>query len=209
MQANSTLFSLPSEIRDRIYDFYLAYDHHDFGDTLRPSQMYLDNGVVYSRPLPALMRSCKRAYQEMCPVVHGEAVMRIEMRGRVERRIGFAVYGTLRFDRLRKLWLVIPLEHPNWNRWLYFFGDVIRRTPNLKVLAIDWAPRPARESAWEERVNVKKENKFCTMIEGLEELQIIKAYGNMSARLIDRLGLSGSRVVQYRSRWWREPGMDP
>ncbi|TGJ84809.1 hypothetical protein E0Z10_g3969 [Xylaria hypoxylon] len=209
MQADSRLFSLPSEVRDRIYDFYLAYDHSDFGDTLRPSKMYLDNGVVYSRPLPALMRSCKRAYREMCPTVHGQAIMRVEMRGHVERRIGFAVHGTLRFDRLHKLWLLVPLEHPNWNRWLYFFGDVVRRTPNLKVLIIDWAPRPAPENGWDERVNVKKEDEFCSMIEGLKELHTLQVYGNISTRWIDRLGGSVPRVIQYRSRWWQEPGMDP
>ncbi|KAI0904065.1 hypothetical protein F4823DRAFT_628925 [Ustulina deusta] len=209
MQANSPLFSLPSEVRDRIYDFYLTYDHSDFEDTLRPHKRFLDNDVVYSRALPALMRSCKRAYQEMCPAVHGRAVMRVEMRGRVERRIGFAVHGTLRFGRLRKLWLLVPLEHPNWNRWLYFFSDVISRTPNLEVLVIDWAPRPTREYDWEGRANAKKEDEFCEIIKGLKELHTLKVHGNVSARWIDRLGDSVQRVILDRSRWWREPGMDP
>ncbi|KAI0533299.1 hypothetical protein GGR58DRAFT_124739 [Xylaria digitata] len=209
MQANSPFFSLPSEVRDRIYDFYLAYDHSDFGDTLRPGKLYLENDTVYSRPLPALMRSCKRAYQEMCLTVHGEAVMRVEMRGRVERRIGFAVHGTLRFDRLQKLWLLVPLEYPNWNRWLKFFGDVVRCSPNLKVLIIDWAPKVTQAKGWDERVNAKKEDEFCDIIESLKELHTLKIHSNISARWIDRLRSSVPRVIQYRSRWWREPGMDP
>ncbi|KAI0487024.1 hypothetical protein F4859DRAFT_467955 [Xylaria cf. heliscus] len=208
MQADSPLFSLPCEVRDRIYDFYLTYDHNDFKDTLRPHLVYLD-GDVYSRPLPALMRTCKRAYKEMSPTVHGQAVMRIEMRGRVDRRIGFAVHGTLRFDRLRKLWLLVPLEHPNWNGWLYFFGDVVGRTPNLKVLIIDWTPRPVQENGWSGRVNEKKEDEFFQMIEGLKELHTIIIYGDISARWIDKLKGSELRMVHYRSRWWREPGMDP
>ncbi|KAI0872299.1 hypothetical protein GGS24DRAFT_21450 [Hypoxylon argillaceum] len=208
MQANSPLFSLPSEVRDRIYDFYLSYDHSDFGDTLRPHDMYL-NGAAYSRPLPALMRSCKRAYQEMGPAVHDQAIMRIEMRGRIERRIGFAVHGTLRFDRLRKLWLLIPMEYPNWNRWLYFFRDVVGRAPDLKVLVVDWAPRPMLDNGWAGRVNVKKEEEFFQIIEGMKKLHTLSIHGDLSARWIERLKKSVPRMVHHRSRWWREPGMDP
>ncbi|KAI1757645.1 hypothetical protein F4782DRAFT_136692 [Xylaria castorea] len=209
MQANSPLFSLPSEVRDRIYDFYLTYDHSDFRDTLRPHQLYLDGAAVYSQPLPALMRTCKHIYEEMSPAVHGQAVMRVEMRGRVDRRIGFAVRGTLRFGRLRKLWLLVPLAYPNWNQWLYFFGDVVRRTSNLKVLIIDWTPRPVLENGWSGRVNVKKEDEFFQMIQGLKELHTLVIYGDISARWIDKLKGSELRMVHHRSRWWREPGMDP
>ncbi|KAI1193066.1 hypothetical protein F5X97DRAFT_53943 [Nemania serpens] len=208
MQANSALFSLPSEVRDRIYDFYLTYDHSDFGDTLRPHKLYLD-GAAYSRPLPALMCSCKRAYHEMSPRVHDQAVMRVEMRGRVERRIGFAVHGTLRFDRLRKLSLLVPLEYPNWNKWLYFFSDVVRRAPRLRVLVLDWAPRPVAETGWAGRVNVKKEGEFFEIVKGMKELHTLHVYGDISARWIDGLTESVARVVYHRSRWWREPGMDP
>ncbi|TRX90630.1 hypothetical protein FHL15_008405 [Xylaria flabelliformis] len=207
MQASSPFFSLPSEVRDRIYDFYLTYDHGDFGDSLQPHQLYLD-GAVYSQPLPALMRTCKRIYEEMSPIVHGQAAMRIEIRGRVDRRIGFAVHGTLRFDRLRKLWLLIPLEYPNWNQWLYFFGDVVRHTPNLKVLILDWTPRPVPEHGWSGRVNAKKEAEFFEIIESLKELHTFVIYGDVSARWIDRLKGSELRIVRHRSRWWREPG-DP
>ncbi|KAI0426098.1 hypothetical protein F5Y09DRAFT_319969 [Xylaria sp. FL1042] len=208
IQANSPFFSLPSEVRERIYDFCLTYDHSDFEDTLRPRQLFLENDAVYSRPLPAMMRSCKRVYQEMSPTVHGQAVMRVEMRGRIERRIGFAVHGTLRFDCLRKLWLLVPLEHPNWNQWLHFFGDVVGHTLNLEVLVVDWAPRSTHEHIWEGRANAKKEDEFCRIIQGLKKLRILKVHGNISARWIDRLGDSVDRVILDRSRWWREPGMD-
>ncbi|KAJ2990817.1 hypothetical protein NUW58_g2768 [Xylaria curta] len=208
MQANSPLFSLPSEVRDRIYDFYLTYSHGDFGDTLRPHKLYLDD-AVYSRPIPPLMLTCKRAYGEMSSAVHGEAILRVEMRGRLEeRRIGFAVHGTLRFDRLHKLWLLIPLAHPNWNRWLPFFSDVVRHAKSLKVLVIDWTPRPMQEIGWAGRVNAKKEDEFFQVIKSLKELHTLVVYGDTSAMWIDKLKESEVRVVHHRFRWWREPGMD-
>ncbi|KAJ8110748.1 hypothetical protein ONZ43_g5792 [Nemania bipapillata] len=209
MQANSPLFSLPSEVRDRIYDFYLTHDHSDFGDTLRPHQLYLDDDTAYARPLPALMRACKRAYREMHPRVHGQAVMRVEMRGRVERRIGFAVHGPLRLARLRRLCLLVPMEYPNWNAWLYFFRDVVLRAPDLRVLVVDWAPRQMLEKGWFGRVNAKKEEEFFRIIEGLGELHTVIVHGDVADRWIERLRKSVPRVVHYRSRWWREPGMDP
>ncbi|KAI1368192.1 hypothetical protein F5Y08DRAFT_296796 [Xylaria arbuscula] len=208
MQADSPLFSLPREVRDRIYDFYLAYNHSDFADTIRPTKEFFPEDKVFSRDLPALMLTCKRAYWELSPTVHGEAAMRVEMRGRVERRIGFAVHGTLRFERLRKLWLLVSTEHPNWNGWLYFFEDVIKHAPNLQVLVIDWAPRSTPETNWEGRANVKKEDEFCDMIRSLKELRTLKVYGNVSARWIEKLGDSVPRVTLDPSRWWREPGLD-
>ncbi|KAI0512928.1 hypothetical protein F5B22DRAFT_289870 [Xylaria bambusicola] len=208
MQPDSPLFALPSEIRDRIYDFYLAYHHSDFVDTLRPKQLFFDDTALFARDLPALMCTCKRAYQELSPAVHGEAAMRVEMRGRVERRIGFAVHGTLRFERLQKLWVLVSMEHPNWNGWLYVFEDIVRRAPHLQVLVVDWAPRSTPESNWEGRANVKKEDEFCDMIKRLKKLRTLKVHGNISARWIERLGDAGPRVILDRSRWWREPGLD-
>jgi hypothetical protein len=55
---------------------------------------------------------------------------------------------------------------------------------------------------------MKKEDEFFQLIEGLTGLHTINVHGNISARWIDSLKKSGARVVHYRSRWWREPGMD-
>ncbi|KAI0202837.1 hypothetical protein F4808DRAFT_60343 [Astrocystis sublimbata] len=205
MQADSSLFSLPGEVRDRIYDFYLTFDHGDFGDTLRPHQVYLDD-ATYSRPLPALMCTCKRIYQDMAPIVHAQAAMRIEIRGRVDRRIGFAVRGKLRFERLRKLWLLVHLEHPNWNSWLYFFGDVVRRSPNLEVLIMDWVPRPVAQNGWSGRVDAKKEDEFFQTIRELKALHTLIVYGDISARWTEVLQTANLRIIHRRYRWWREPG---
>ncbi|KAI1174505.1 hypothetical protein F4777DRAFT_579938 [Nemania sp. FL0916] len=179
-QQTSRLFSLPHEVRDRIYSFYLCPGHDDFEDALRPHQKFLEN-EAYSRPLPALMRTCKRVYQDMAPHVHDQATMRVEMHGPLERRIGFAVHGTLRFERLRKLCLLVPLEHPNWNRWLYFFSEVLSRCPNLGTLVIDWSPRPVTSLDWAGRVNQKKEDEFLRTILGLEKLHtdVVPFYKNV------------------------------
>ncbi|KAI1112378.1 hypothetical protein F5Y14DRAFT_421979 [Nemania sp. NC0429] len=210
MQASSPLFSLPSEVRDNIYDFYLTYDDSDFNDSLRPRDLYLDD--VYSRPLPALMRSCKQAYQEISPKVHEQAAMRVVMRGQVitnrrsMHRIGFAVHGTLRFDRLRTLFLLVPLEYPLWNKWLGFFSDVVRRAPRLRVLVVDWAPRPLTDDGATGRVSFSNEDDFFDIIARLTELHKLYVYGDISARWIDKLTNLVPRMVHYRSRWWREAG---
>ncbi|RYP53027.1 hypothetical protein DL768_001930 [Monosporascus sp. mg162] len=207
MQAQSPIFLLPREVRDRIYEFYLAIDHADFGDTLRPHHVYLGS-ADYSQPIPALMCTCKRAYRELASAVHNQAVMRVETHGLNESRIGFAVHGTLRFDRLQKLWLVVTASYPNWNRWLYFFKEVAQRARNLKTLIIDWWPRPVSSAGWEGRMNTKKEDDFFAILEDLEGLQLIQLHGDIPAVWRQRLDKAATRVVYYPFRWWRERGMD-
>ncbi|KAF5491022.1 hypothetical protein CGCF413_v010917 [Colletotrichum fructicola] len=101
-QESSRLFELPWEIRERIYEYYLSFDHDDFGDTLRPLHLYIEQGG-YSKPIPPLMLTSKRAYRELHQRVHSDAVMRVHTAGWGDRRIGFAVHGKLRFERLRRL----------------------------------------------------------------------------------------------------------
>ncbi|KAI0095410.1 hypothetical protein F4814DRAFT_187861 [Daldinia grandis] len=207
MQAYSPLLSLPREVLDRIIDFYLAFDHDDFEDTLRPHLVYMGD-TAYSRPLPALMLASKDLYRHLSPIVHRQAILRVQVSGWNDRRIGLAIHGKLRFDRLEKLWLLMATEHPNWNSWLSFFGEVIERTPNLQTLVIDWAPRPVGSVGWAGRVNAKKENEFFNMIETLKGLRLIQIYGSISPEWISRLEGLVPHVVYYRNRWWKEPGMD-
>ncbi|KAI1407094.1 hypothetical protein F5Y13DRAFT_175628 [Hypoxylon sp. FL1857] len=209
MQLQSLLLRLPREVRDRIYDFYLAYDHVDFEDSLRPQLVYMGD-VPYSRPLPALMLACKSLYQELRPIVHGQAVLRVAVHGWNDRRIGFGVRGVLLFDRLEKLWLLVATEHPNWNSWLSFFGEVVHRARNLQVLVIDWNPRPVSSIGWTGRVNMKKEDEFFGIIASLEKLLVIRVHGNIPPRWTNRLDAiaAHTHVVCHRFRWWREPGLD-
>ncbi|OTB09740.1 hypothetical protein K445DRAFT_323688 [Daldinia sp. EC12] len=207
MLAYSPLLFLPREVLDRIIDFYLAFDYDDFEDTLRPYLLYMGE-TVYSRPLPSLMLASKDLYRNLSPIVHKQAVLRVGVHGWSDRRIGFAVHGKLRFDRLEKLCLVVTTDHPNWNSWLSFFGEVIESTKNLKTLVIDWAPGPVRSAGWTGRVHAKKEDEFFDMIKTPKELRLIQIYGNISSGWISRLEGLVPHVVHYRNRWWREPGMD-
>ncbi|KAI0880223.1 uncharacterized protein GGS22DRAFT_182450 [Annulohypoxylon maeteangense] len=209
MAGLSPLFQLPQEVRDKIYEFYLAFNHSDFEDTLRPQIVYFGD-VPYSRPLPSLMLTCKSLYQELSPTVHGEAILRVEIPGWNDRRIGFGVRGNLKFDRLSKLYLLIATEHPNWNSWLSTFEAVAEHGKNIETLVIDWGPRPVESVGWSGRANLKKETEFFNAITSLKNLQILRVYGNISPRWMNRFDEIAKRahVVRYRFRWWREPGLD-
>lgn len=55
------------------------------------------------------------------------------------RRIGVAGKGTLRFERLRRLVLVVDMEdHAYWDSWLEFFGAVLTRARGIEHLTINW-----------------------------------------------------------------------
>ncbi|KAI5856179.1 hypothetical protein GGS23DRAFT_589097 [Durotheca rogersii] len=207
MQTEASFFSLPREVRDRIYEFYLAPDYTDFGDTLRPQLIYLD-GPPYQRPLPTLMLSCKRLYRELHSMVHRQAAIRVIMHGWNERRIGFAVHGTLRLDRLEKLWFLVAMERPNWNRWLPFFGKLTLIATKLEVLVIDWEPRPVTSAGWTGRVNTKKEDEFFQALASLKQLRLIQVHGDVTPRWREQLEKVGPHVVYHHFRWWREPGID-
>ncbi|KAK8078091.1 hypothetical protein PG996_004261 [Apiospora saccharicola] len=154
------LFQLPPEVRQRIWEHYLAIVHGGFFESIRPMHTFFGHdeqdqdiqnqnpaaaagGGLFVTPLPALMRVNKATYRELAPLVHESAVLRIQRPGsRNERRIGFAAKGTLRFERLRRLVFVVDSEeYAYWNSWLDFFGAVLGRTQGLEHLTIDWAPR--------------------------------------------------------------------
>lgn len=206
-QLNSPLFSLPLEIRTRIYDFYLAFDDRDFGYTKRPLFVYLDNGE-YSKGLPSLMLACKRSYQEMRTQVHHESILRVLM-SQWSPRIGFAVHGNLRYDRLHKLHLIVSMEHPYWNRWLGFFEEIARRISGLRELVIDWEPRQFNLSGREAALHEKKEDHFLRLVGGLKELRLIRLYGDIPPHWTKKLEeMTAARIMSYKLRWWKEPGRD-
>ncbi|KAI1394420.1 uncharacterized protein F4822DRAFT_424899 [Hypoxylon trugodes] len=209
MQTQPPFFSLPAEIRDRIYEIYLAVDHTDFEYSLRPQLLYLAD-TPYVRPLPALMLTCKSLYRDLSPIVHKQAVLRVDVSGRIDRRVGFAVHGTLRFNRLDKLLVVIATDYPNWNSWLSFFGEVTKRAENLETLVFDWAPRTVSSSGWEGRGNTRKEKEFLKIIGSLPKLRLIQIYGNVSSEWTNQLEkkVPHAQVVRHSFRWWREPGLD-
>ncbi|KAF4941442.1 hypothetical protein CGCF245_v001541 [Colletotrichum fructicola] len=209
-QESSRLFELPWEIRERIYEYYLSFDHDDFGDTLRPLHLYIEQGG-YSKPIPPLMLTSKRAYRELHQRVHSDAVMRVHTAGWGDRRIGFAVHGKLRFERLRRLYVLVAMEYPNWNRWLGMLGEVTRRATNLNELVVDWEPRPSNGNTkvWEAKLTERKHDEFFRIISDLKNLQVVRFHGDMPVGWRDRFARETSaRLVLYKSKWWKEPGME-
>lgn len=73
-QSSSSFFAIPSEIREAIYAYYpgLTFHHSDL-ELSRTPMFRLEPAL--SKPLPALILGCKRAYRKMRPAVHEEAVM--------------------------------------------------------------------------------------------------------------------------------------
>lgn len=221
-QPTSPLFMLPSEIRQRIYSYYLSFTPADFaaGETLRPTHTYLDEDEGdegrprHSRPLPALMLACRRAYAELAPLAHGAAAVRVQRRGAYEeRRVGVAFHGILRLQRLRRLVLVVEMGHANWNAWVPFFVGLVARAPALEHLVIDWAPWDAEAGAkkvgWQRRQHEHKEDEFLRAVEGLRELKTVWLYGRGVPRgWRERIEKNtGVKVLMFPHRWWSEPGM--
>ncbi|KAF6816168.1 hypothetical protein CMUS01_12310 [Colletotrichum musicola] len=214
-QDGSRFFNLPWEVRERIHEYYLAFANDNFGDTLRPLHFYLEQGG-YSRPLPPLMLTCRRAYRELAPRVHSDAAMRVHTAGRGDRRLGFAVHGNLRFERLRRLHVLVATEYPHWNRWLGTFAEVARRAGGgLREVVVDWGPRPEAPRAeggkgtWEEKLAQKKQDEFFAILGGMEGLEVVRFHGAMPAGWRERFKSEiKSRLFTYPYRWWREPGME-
>ncbi|KAK1955771.1 hypothetical protein LY78DRAFT_742161 [Colletotrichum sublineola] len=215
-QLCSPLFQLlPLEVRQRIYAFHLCLDHADFADTLRPMHAYLGPSSQHrGASLPALMVTCKLAYLEMVPQVHEEAALRVHRRGgRDERRAGFAVCGPLRIERLRRLVLIVDMEHANWNAWLALFGEVAARATALEHLVVDWAPRPVATAGlvgWQARQHESKVGEFLQVVDDLGRLQTVLLYGTVPEawRAEIKRRRPRVRVKCYPFRWWREPGLE-
>lgn len=209
-QLDSLLFLLPWELRHRIYEYYLTFTHDDFADSLRPMHTYLDAETPHTTPLPSLMLACKFTYRELAPLVHATAVLRVHLPGACnERRIGIAAHGTLQFDRLRRLVLIIDLDHAYYNAWLDFFGAVTARASKLEHLIVDWAPWPSPQtgSGWEARRDEKKERAFLDILRGLSTLQTIRFYGRIPERWT-QMQDTAVTVNCSRERWWKEPGFN-
>ncbi|KAI1487809.1 hypothetical protein F5X96DRAFT_124505 [Biscogniauxia mediterranea] len=220
MHENALLFNLPFEVRERIYDFYLSVGYFDFHDTLRPGHTYLESGeaeaattTAPAATLPPLMLACKALYRELHGRVRGVAYMRVHKLGQYsDRRIGFAVPGgaPLRLASLHTLYLLVAMEHPNWNGWLGFFGEVLRRhARGLTTLVVDWKPRVVGGGAsWSAKMHRKKEDELLRTVAEAPSLQLLKLYGDVPKRWTDYLEEnSGLRIVSYPFSWWVEPGM--
>lgn len=206
-QLESPLLGLPQEILDRVYGYYLALDPSDFIDSLRPFHDFIEKEEPESGPLPPLMLTCKRAYYDLREHVHHEAAIRIYTT-ELGVRVGLAARGTLRYDRLHKLYLVPAMEHPHWNRWLPLLEEVAKRATGLRDLVVDWQPRQQiHTSKWDRTLHAKKEQQFFQIVGKFPQLRTIRLYGNIPAHWKQSLGeATPARVVQHECKWWKDPG---
>lgn len=207
-QLESPLLRLPQEILDRIYGCYLAVDQSDFVNTLRPLHDFIEKDG-HSGPLPALMLTCKRVYYDLHEQIHHEAALKVYTT-ELGVRIGLVIRGVLRYEHLHKLYFIIAMEHPHWNRWLPFLEEVAKRATELRELIVDWQPRQQiLTSRWDITLQAKKEQLFFRILGGLRNLKTIRVYGDIPAQWRQSLGeATTARVIQYKHRWWRDPGGD-
>lgn len=138
MMETSPLFLVPLEVRQIIYEYYLSFTRRRWLSPTLLRQMHFIHDKPHSTALPSLMLTCKRAYAELRSDVHSNVVLWSPSNDSLE--IGFAVHGILRFERLRRLFLVIEWERPPWDEWLSFFGEAVSRMPALEHVTIDWSP---------------------------------------------------------------------
>lgn len=171
-QADSILFAVPGEIRECIYSFYLAFDDADFHYSRLPSHTFLGRDP-FSRPLPGLMTTCKRAYRELQVAVQEEAVLRA-CRAQDRKRLGFAVHGTLRIPRLRKLVFQVMMEDTHWGWWLRFFAGVMETAEELRELVVDWKLRKGKRS-WNGEHSVAPSKRFLARLEQRAEARFFEA----------------------------------
>ncbi|KAI3393981.1 hypothetical protein diail_3342 [Diaporthe ilicicola] len=207
-QLDSWLFDIPGEVREIIYSFALTFRYGDFEFSSRPFFVFLGERN-FSRPLPALMLTCKRAYAEMQARVHGEAILRACMFEH-GKRIGLAVRGTLRIPRLRRLVFHVAMEHANCNTWVRFFGHVLESAEELKELVIDWEPRRSRSAT---RVGFmaqhedRMEKRLFKAVAGALRLESLRIHGDIPAHWAEELGrmLDGKvKMICLKERWWVE-----
>ncbi|KAK1961361.1 hypothetical protein LY78DRAFT_662181 [Colletotrichum sublineola] len=209
-QDGSGLFALPWEVKERIYEHYLTFGREDFGSTSRPLLTFFEQGV-YTKPLPSFMLTCKRAYRELQQRVHADAVMHVHPQALGDRGIGFAVHGTLRFERLRRFYLLLTTEYPNWNRWMGVFGEVTQRSKDLTELVIDWEPRPTFQNlkGWEAKFNEKKSSEFFGILSQLHHLEVVRFHGDLPVGWRERFEKeTTARLVCYKFKWWKEHGLE-
>ena len=215
-QSSSSFFDMPGEIREAIYAYYLAFHYSDFQFSSRPFFTFLGERE-YSKPLPALTLSCKRAYNEMRSTVHEEAVLRACMFEH-GKRIGLAVHGSLKLPRLRRLVFHVAMEHANWNTWMSFFSHVMGCAEGLRELVVDWEPRRASSSGgigYLAQQDSRMEKRFFEAIAGAPGLEVVRIHGDVASHWLERLEVMianrqdrAVRVMSLKERWWREDRED-
>lgn len=108
-QNESPLFQLPAELRESVQRFSLLPRSRDESKLLEEARF---TDVVFrtgERPVPALMRTCKKMYREMSPFAFTEIIVHISPynHGTSHRLLS---HGNLRFERLRHISVIYSRE---------------------------------------------------------------------------------------------------
>lgn len=139
-QASSPLFRMPTEIRERIQRFALT--ENDLSTATRPVEFPDSVFRTYSDPLPSIMCTCKRMYLEMRPFAFTEIVVHHTPWDIVSghSRTGVLSRGNLRFERVRRMSLVVDRATPDFFQpsWHGFLVAMFSRCPDMDSLDIDF-----------------------------------------------------------------------
>lgn len=218
MDNESPFFRLPAEIREKILRFSLTPDEDDFmiKDTAQYPQILFR---TYASPLPAAMRTCKRMYMEMGPWALTEIIIRESMEGS-SIRTGVRCHGNLRFERLRRVSMVVAAENSDFisPSWSPFLLGVLKYSPDVDSLDIEFHKNEFRKeveaelSAADERRHTSEERerdsfilKYYAQPDWLEKLarqpslRQISFEGNVPEIWLDRLRRESHGRIQVFS----------
>lgn len=174
-QTESLFFRLPAEIREKIQRFALAPpDENDLlmtEITQYPEVLFR----TYEQPLPPVMCTCKKMYMEMSPVAFSEIIVHESTKGS-GTRTGIKCHGTLRFERLRRVSMVVAVENPDFisPSWELFLSNLLKRSPNVDHLDIEFHKNEFREKV--ERELPAAETRRQNGEEELRDSFILKHY---------------------------------
>jgi len=125
-QNTSPFFTLPYELRSKIYTLYLdapnRYRAHktSWAGTSNPTSSFLYHRL--HTPVPALLLTCKRIYSDLAPTVFGDLTLtfRERWRGRRGRTTALHAFGRLDLPRVKKLTLIVDAIN-YWHDRMGFF----------------------------------------------------------------------------------------
>ncbi|TRX91430.1 hypothetical protein FHL15_007654 [Xylaria flabelliformis] len=199
---DSILFTVPLEIRQLIYEYYLSFEHSDTICHERQWEAFLKYSKPLSAPLPSLMVTCKRIYIELRSDVHSTAVVQFIGPERFwpGLHIHTTVHGILRFERLHHLVMQVNEESLRGPVW-FFLEAVAGKMCVLEHLTIDW-----EFTLRAEEHNENHKRRFLQALHSITSLRTIRINGcpRRSWRQAIEQEMIGTNVVIriFRNRWW-------
>ncbi len=188
-QTQALLLRLPAEVREMIYRYYLIFTWDIFSTTRRPQADLFDNPP--NRPLPELMKTCKRLYQELVPRAFGCAALWVHHGDYIQWwgpdvLCGVAVYGPLRYSRLAKLVIIIHSPHSRTWRLTGVVYEILRRSTELREIVFELRTLPETVEQLETWIRDQKQN-LVPALRQLEKLEILRLRGKVPNILVEAL----------------------